>query len=716
MRSTGIRIVVSWDAPTGTVTDYDLEYRFYALDGSSTDYGSWVNQVHPGTSRSQTVRFQNGYSYQFRVRGGNGTGEGAWSDAFPIDGVSDSSAVMTAPGKVPSGAAVPSSGMISISWAAPTSGGDVTEYEIQYRFDNSGGTSYGGWLDISHSSTSRLKTRAFFNGYRHQFRVRGVNSAGNGAWSDAFPSAGVIPRDTSAAPGKVTDVRVSTGNGILSVSWDAPSGTVTDYDLFYRVDSSGGTSYGGWIDLSHSGTTRAWSIRNSSINDRRYQFRVRANNGAQLGAWSDATPSGGAVPGVVRTIPGKVSGGAVAASDGSMTITWDAPTSGSPVDRYVIAYRVDTGGGTSYGGWTGITTTNTSRTLTRTVFNARRYQYRVHGVNSAGNGAWSDAFPSGGIVSVASAPSVPTNGSAVAGDGTVAISWTFTARVSSFNVQWREVTVGMAGIVGLTSFSSTGITENISARTATHPGAVNGKRYQYRVRATFQGTNGSYTQPFPTSGVVPVAPVVVVVVVPGAPGKPSGVTGNGSITLSWDPPTTGGDVSSYRLEYQLTSPDSPWVLVSSTIGAGTTRYLHSGRTNGTAYRYRILGYNDGGTGAWSPTSDSLTPNGTPGKPGSLAFSRNYSSATNLSTLTGTLYVNSKPDSGGSAITSYYFTAQYYDPSGGFYRTSVLNETVQESSGHITWVYMVSGRVTYRIRVRAINKNGYGPWSDWSSSV
>ena len=496
---------------------------------------------------------------------------------------------------MPSGTAVPSSGSIDIEWAAPTTGSAVTGYDLQYRQDTSGGTNYTGWIDISHSGTNRTKTRSFFNGYRHQFRVRGSNSAGDGPYSDAFPSAGVIPQ-APIAPGKVTDVRVSTGNGTISVSWSAPSGTVTDYDLFYRVDSSGGTSYGGWIDLSHRGTNRSWSIRNSSINDRRYQFRVRANNGAQLGAWSDATPSGGAVPGVVRTIPGKVSGGAVAASDGSMTITWDAPTSGSPVDRYVIAYRVDTGGGTSYGGWTGITTTNTSRTLTRTVFNARRYQYRVHGVNSAGNGAWSDAFPSGGVVSVAAAPRVPTNGNAVAGDGTVAISWTFTGQVSSFTVQSRRITFGMAGLAVLTGFFSTDITSDTSARTAVHANAINGRRYQYRVRATFQGTNGAYTQPFPSSGVVPVAPVVVVpVVVPGAPGKPSGVTGNGSITLSWDPPTTGGDVSSYRLEYQLTSPGSPWVLVSSTIGAGTTRYLHSGRTNGTAYRYRILGYNDGGS-------------------------------------------------------------------------------------------------------------------------
>ena len=514
----------------------------------------------------------------------------------------------------------------------------------------------------------------------------------------------------------MTDVRVSAGNGTISVSWSAPSGTVTDYDLFYRVDSSGGTSYGGWIDLSHRGTNRAWSIRNSSINDRRYQFRVRANNGAQLGAWSDATPSGGAVPGVVRTIPGKVSGGLVAASDGSMTITWDAPTSGSPVDRYVIDYRVDTGGGTSYGGWTGITTTNTSRTFTRTVFNARRYQYRVHGVNAAGNGAWSDAFPSGGVVAVAAAPSVPTNGNAVAGDGTVAISWTFTAQVSSFTVQWREVTIGMAGIAGVTSFSSTGITENLSARTAVHPGAVNGTRYQYRVRATFQGTSGSYTQPFPSGGVVPVAPVVVVVPlnVPGKPGKPSGVTGNGTITVSWDPPTTGGDVSGYRLEYQTTGPGALWVLVSSTIGSGTTRYLHSGRTNGTAYRYRILGYNDDGSGSWSSTSDSLTPKGPPGAPEGLSLSwRVFSSIYTL-----TVRIASAPSVNGTAITGYQwsFQAKVVDSSPSNWRGFKVTTTTQLSSNHSESRRIDFVGYDYRFRVRANSSVGYGPYSSWSTTL
>ena len=714
------KIVISWDAPTSgsPVTGYGVNYRSDTSGGTS--YGNWINFSFSGTSRSLSITRDgiNGSRYQFRIRGDNSAGDGEWSDTFPEDGGIPGQ-TRTSPGKVAgsSAAAVPKDGSVSIAWSAPTTGNAVTDYDIRYRFDSNGGTSYGNWTNYNYNtlSTSRVATIPGTNGYRYQFSVRGGNSVGEGPYSDAFPSDGVIPRTAPASPGKVTDVRVSARDSFLSVSWDAPSGTVTDYDLFYRVDNTGGTSYGVWLDLSHSGTTTSYSIRNTSINGRRYQFRVRANNGATLGAWSDATPSGGAVPDVVRTIPGKVSGGAVAASDGSMTITWDEPTTGSPVDRYVIEYRVDTGGGTSYGGWTGITTTNTSRTFTRTVFNARRYQYRVHGVNSAGNGAWSDAFPSGGVVAVATAPLVPTNGNAVAGDGTVSISWTFTAQVSSFTVQWREVTIGMAGIVGLTSFSSTGITENLSARTAVHPGAVNETRYQYRVRATFQGTSGAYTQPFPSGGVVPVAPVVVVVTVPGKPGTPSGVTGNNTVTVSWDAPMGSVTVSSYRLEYKTSTGglNQAWKLISSTIGGGTTSYRHTGLTNGTGYSYRVRGTNDGGNGAWSTVSDLLTPAGVPGKPGDLTLTRSTSRQGGSWGFNSRLVVSNQPANGGSAIISYYFGAEYRSSTNWI--TSSLSQTVQATSGDVLWEFR-SAFSRYRTRIRATNANGHGPWSDWADSA
>ena len=102
-------------------------------------------------------------------------------------------APVTVPGKVPSGTATAGDSTITVMWDAPTTGSAVTDYDIQYRFDNTGGTNYGDWLDIDHSGTSRTKTRAFFNGYRHQFRVLGGNTAGDGTYSDAFPSGGAVP-------------------------------------------------------------------------------------------------------------------------------------------------------------------------------------------------------------------------------------------------------------------------------------------------------------------------------------------------------------------------------------------------------------------------------------------------------------------------------------------------------------------------------------------
>ena len=224
--------------------------------------GNWRNFVI-GNIRTLTLSsLETGYSYQFRIRAGNSSGKGAWSDAFPV---------VVVPGKVYWWYSnVASDSRVIVSWDAPTTGSDVTSYDVQSRTDNTGGTSYGNWVDISHSDTSSMFERAATNGIRYQYRVRGVNAAGDGAWSDVFPSEGAVPVALVTVPGKVSGGTVVAGSrdNSLIVSWDAPTSgsAVTDYDLQFRRDRSGGTSYEHWINAIHGsadqGSTALTNIEN----------------------------------------------------------------------------------------------------------------------------------------------------------------------------------------------------------------------------------------------------------------------------------------------------------------------------------------------------------------------------------------------------------------------------------------------------------------------
>ena len=71
----------------------------------------------------------------------------------------------------------------------------------------------------------------FTNGTAYRVRVRAVNADGNGAWE--FSSG--------TPDGAVTALSVTAGDGKLDVSWTAPSGTLTGYDVHYTSAPATGT-------------------------------------------------------------------------------------------------------------------------------------------------------------------------------------------------------------------------------------------------------------------------------------------------------------------------------------------------------------------------------------------------------------------------------------------------------------------------------------------
>ncbi len=193
----------------------------------------------------------NQQSYQVRVRARNSAGWGAWS-------VISSGTPLGTPA-APSGlSSVSGNNQIDVSWNAPTNNGGyaISDYDIQYRAQS--GQTWGSWTDWQASTVSTATTTTInsgiVNGTSYQVRVRAVNSAGDGDWSQLLIDTAGKPSQPSFALSTIRrplPAGRSDRGGLLSMTLDAPDNgsAVSDYDLRYR--ESGGTTWFTYRDRQH---------------------------------------------------------------------------------------------------------------------------------------------------------------------------------------------------------------------------------------------------------------------------------------------------------------------------------------------------------------------------------------------------------------------------------------------------------------------------------
>ena len=98
--------------------------------------------------------------------------------------------------------------------------------------------------------------------------------------------------------------------------------------------------------------------------------------------------------------------------------------------------------------------------------------------------------------------------------------------------------------------------------------------------------------------------------VPGAPSIHSVTSGAGSITVSWNPPSSegGSAITAYDLRYAPSDApsraDAEWTVVQDvwTTGSGALSYEQTGLTDGTQYDLQVGAVNNAGEGPWSATA------------------------------------------------------------------------------------------------------------------
>ncbi len=390
--------------------------------------------------------------------------------------------------------------------------------------------------------------------------------------------------------------------------------------------------------------------------------------------------------------PGSVS---AASGDGTLTVTWSEPTDngGAPIADYTVAYQA---GATACptdvdNTWNPRITSSTSATIDG-LANGTAYRLCVRATNRAGDSDWGSA-----TATPATLPGSPGNISALAGDGTLTVSWNSPAdnggapitgysvayRANAFTCPTPNTIVNWA----VRTTSSTSITIGDLANT-----------HSYRICVRASNSAGD-------SGWIDISSSPS-----DRPGRPADVqftgTGPDRLNVAWTAPASTGAsaITGYTVNW-CTAGSSNDVCASSwsTASATGTSYTISGLTGGTSYGVRVQAINGRGTGPWSTTRFASTTAATaPDTPTGLA--------TTIDDRRIELVWNA-PSANGAPITGYAVECRL----GG---TAIASGNCGSStftrfttiSGTSATIGGLANGTPYEIRVRASNRAGSSAWA------
>ena len=372
-----------------------------------------------------------------------------------------------------------------------------------------------------------------------------VNPAGTFGYATSQNGDSVSVLGLLSVSGSPTDVSAIGGNGSATVSWSEP-----DNNGGASIDSYTVTSSPGGFTCTSDGSTPSCEVTGLT-NGTGYTFTVTAHNSVGSSAASSASSSITPEP----TVAGAPTDVSAVAADGSVTVSWTAPVSdgGANIDSYTVT--------SSPGGFTCTTGDgNTTNCLVTGVTNGTGYTFTVTANNSAGDSAASSASEPVTPIGPATVADAPTGVSAVAGDGSVTVSWT------------APVSDGGAGIDSYTVTSSPGgftCTSDGSTPSCEVTGLTNGTGYTFTVTA-----NNSQGDSAASSASVPVTPTLPISG-GGSGGGGSGAGGGSSGGGSGQgaAPTSGGSsTTTTSVVSTLTSVVEPMVssTEASNVASGVT--------------------------------------------------------------------------------------------------------------------------------------------------
>ena len=206
-------LLVTWDDPNEPDIDY-IEIQLVPSGGQSA-------MVMPGIGTAILANLANGTEYSFRVQAVDNSGNRSYGlTRSGTPGVADETDT-TAPGEVSGLLAISGNRQIALSWTAPA---DIDCDKVVITHNQSGGDTA---IELPKNRFSVVYA-GLENDITYTFTICAEDLAGNrstGATVSASPQA----PDDGIAPGPVTDLAATPGDGQVSLTWTLPD----DADLNY---------------------------------------------------------------------------------------------------------------------------------------------------------------------------------------------------------------------------------------------------------------------------------------------------------------------------------------------------------------------------------------------------------------------------------------------------------------------------------------------------
>ena len=530
LNAAGTAMDVSWtepDTPDGGlfVTGYTIEWKVSGTTGGTAEDVSGTSWTHDNLTT--------GTLYEYRMRAENVIGDGPWSDT------TSAWSSATVPAKVTDLTAA-SGATVQLSWSAPSErGSPITGYTVEWKASGGNATT----VAVNGTSWNHAATTP---GTLYEYRVRAVNSIGDGPWSDTTSEW-----SNATAPAKITDLTATSG-ATVQLSWSAPSergSPITGYTVEWKTRGGNATT------VAVSGTS--WEHTTVTLGTT-YEYRVRAANSIGDGPWSDMT-----VAQTKATAPAKVTG-LTAASGATVQLSWSAPgNGGSAITGYTVEWKAS--GGTA----TTVAVNGTSWEHTA-VTPVTTYEYRVRAANSIGDGPWSDTASAQAITTPAKVTGLTTSVSGT----TLQLSWSAPGNggsaITGYTVEWK-------------TSGGTATTVAVNGTSWEHTTVTLGTIYEYRVRAANSIGDGPWSDT--TSVNATTVPAKVTGLTASMPGT--------AVNLSWSAPSNGGSaITGYTVERTTNG------LVTTSAASGTS-WSQAFSYSSPPSEYRVRATNAIGDGPWS---------------------------------------------------------------------------------------------------------------------
>jgi len=296
---------LTWTAPNDNGSSI-IYYTIECSDNNIADISA------NGSLTSYLITdLSNGNPYSFRIKAINAIGEGLYSQFSETIYVGVPQAPIITDISYGNSSAI-------LSWTAPNDNGSAILY---YTID----TSDNDIADISaNASATSTVISDLSNGTEYQFRIKAVNSIGEGAFSD-FSS----PIAPSTIPDIPSIVSVIPGYTELTITWSAPIYDGGSSILYYVLNVTGGQL----ADISFNSLQLNTTLTGLT-NGVTYNFQVKAGNANGESDWS-TIESG--IPQAVATAPDPPTITSIDSGDSLLTINWSTPNNnGSEILFYTI--------------------------------------------------------------------------------------------------------------------------------------------------------------------------------------------------------------------------------------------------------------------------------------------------------------------------------------------------------------------------------------------